>query len=157
MLLSEYPEEKRRKFVGMWAEFVDSAKEEDLVVIADVLSTKALAVSPAFGGCDGLYSLDELDLRPDLPRAWTQRGEPNKAKKKSDDTISYDTITRADRSKMWVIDAPQDNLVYISLDGDLDKVSLVQSNPSGVDIVSLSRKEAMLAASILREAARTNV
>ena len=58
---------------------------------------------------------------------------------------------------MWVIDAPQDNLVYISLDGDLDRVSLVQSNPSGVDIVSLSRQEAMLAASILREAARTNV
>ena len=157
MLLSEYPEEKRRKFVGMWAEFVDSAKEEDLVVIADVLSTKALAVSPAFGGCDGLYSLDELDLRPDLPRAWTPQGAPTNGKKKRDDTISYDTITRADRSKMWVIDAPQDNLVYISLDGDLDKVSLVQSNPSGIDIVSLSRQEAMLAASILREAARTNV
>ena len=103
MLLSEYPEEKRREFVGMWAEFVDSAKEEFLVVIADVLFTKALAVSPAFGGLDGLYSLDELDLRPDLPRAWTQRGEPNKAKKKSDDTISYDTITRADRSKMWAV------------------------------------------------------
>lgn len=157
MLLSEYPEEKRRKFVGMWAEFVDSAKEEDLVVIADVLSTKALAVSPAFGGCDGLYSLDELDLRPDLPRAWTPQGAPTNGKKKRDDTISYDTITRADRSKMWVIDTPQDNLIYISLDGDLDRVSLVQSNPSGVDIVSLSRKEAMLAASILREAARTNV
>ena len=157
MLLSEYPEEKRREFVGMWAEFVDSAKEEFLVVIADVLFTKALAVSPAFGGLDGLYSLDELDLRPDLPRAWTQQGEPNEAKEEIDDTISYDIITRADRSKMWVIDAPQDNLVYISLDGDLDRVSLVQSNPSGVDIVSLSRQEAMLAASILREAARTNV
>ena len=157
MLLSEYPEEKRREFVGMWAEFVDSAKEEDLVVVADIFSDRAVAVAPAFGGCDGLYSLNELALRPDLPRAWTQQGEPNKTKKESDDTISYDTITRADRSKMWVIDAPQVNLVHISLDGDLDKVSLVQSNPSGVDIVSLSRQEAMLAASILREAARTNV
>lgn len=157
MLLSEYPEEKRREFVGMWAEFVDSAREEVLVVIADVLFTKALAVSPAFGGYYGLYSLDELDIRPDLPRAWTQQGEPNEAKEESDDTISYDIITRADRSKMRVIDAPQVNLVYISLDGDLDRVSLVQSNPSGVDIVSLSRQEAMLAASILREAARTNV
>ena len=157
MILSYFPEEKRREFVGMWAEFVDSAKEEDLVVIVDIFSDRAVAVSPAFGGCDGLYSLDELDLRPDLPRAWTPKGAPTNGKKKSDDTISYDTITRADRSKMWVIDTPQDNLVYISLDGDLDKVSLVQSNPSGVDIVSLSRQEAMLAASILKEAARTNV
>lgn len=156
MLLSEYPEEKRREFVGMWAEFVDSAKEEDLVVIADVLSTKALAISPAFGGCDGLYSLDELDLRPDLPRAWTQRGEPTK-RKKSDDTISYNTITRVDRSRMWVIDSPKVNRVSISLDSELDKISLVQSNTGGVDIVYLSRQEAMLAASILREAARTNV
>lgn len=156
MLLSEYPEEKRRKFVGMWAEFVDSAKEEDLVVITDVLSTKALAVSPAFGGCDGLYSLDELALRPDLPRAWTSQGEPTK-RKKNDDTISYDTITRADRSRMWVIDSPKVNRVSISLDSELDKISLVQSNTGGVDIVYLSRQEAMLAASILREAARTNL
>lgn len=157
MLLSEYPEEKRRKFVGMWAEFVDSAKEENLVVIVDVLSDRAVAVSPAFSGCDGLYSLDELDLRPDLPRAWTPQGAPTNGKKKSDDTISYSTTTTADKRKMWVIDVPQANLVHISLDGDLDKVSLVQANIGGVDIVSLSRQEAMIAASILREAARTNV
>lgn len=157
MLLSEYPEEKRRKFVGMWAEFVDSAKEEDLVVIVDIFSDRAVAAAPAFGGCDGLYSLDELDLRPDLPRAWTPQGAPTNGKKKSDDTISYSTTTTANKGKMWVIDSPQDNLIYISLDGDLDKVYLAQSNPSGVDIVSLSRQEAMLAASILREAARTNV
>lgn len=155
MLLSYFPEEKRREFVGMWAEFVDSAKEEDLVVIVDIFSDRAVAVAPSFGGCDGLYSLDELDLRPDLPRAWTSQGEPTKRKKK-DDTISYSTTTTADKRKMWVIDAPQVNLTHISLDGDLDRVSLVQSNPSGVDIISLSRQEAMLAASILREAARTN-
>lgn len=157
MLLSEYPEEKRREFVGMWAEFVDSAKEEDLVVVVDILSDRAVAVSPAFGGCDGLYSLNELALRPDLPRAWTQRGGPTNKEKKRDDNISYSTTTTADKRKMWVIDAPQVNLVHISLDGDFDRVSLVQSNPSGVDIVSLSRQEAMIAASILREAARTNV
>lgn len=157
MLFSEVLREERRKFVGMWAECVDSAKGEDLVIITDVLMDKVRAISPAFGGCDGLYRVEELDLRPDLPRAWTPQGAPTNGKKKSDDTISYDTITRADRNKMWVIDTPQDNLVYISLDGDLDKVSLVQSNPGGVDIVSLSRQEAMLAASVLREAARTNV
>ena len=94
---------------------------------------------------------------PDLPRAWTQRGGPTNREKKSDDNISYSTTTTADKRKMWVIDAPQVNLVHISLDGDFDRVSLVQSNPSGVDIVSLSRQEAMIAASILREAARTNV
>ena len=157
MLLSEYPEEKRRKFVGMWAEFVDSAKEEDLVVITDVLSTKALAASPAFGGCDGLYSLDELALRPDLPRAWTSQGEPTSRKRRIDDTISYYTITNANKRKMWVIDGPTVSRVSISLDGELDKISLVQPNIKGVDIVSLSRQEAMLAASILREAARINL
>lgn len=157
MLFSEVLREERRKFVGMWAECVDSAKEEDLVIITDVLMDKVRAISPAFGGCDGLYRVEELALRPDLPRAWTFQGEPNKTKEESDDTISYSTTTTADKRKMWVIDAPQVNLVHISLDGDFDRVSLVQSNPSGVDIVSLSRQEAMVAASILREAARTNV
>lgn len=155
MLLSEYPEEKRREFVGMWAEFVDSAKEEDLVVIVDVFSDRAVAVAPAFGGCDGLYSLNELALRPDLPRAWTQRGNPIDVKPEK--VVSY-TTTNTDRKKTWLIDSPaKGSRTSISLNGEIDKIILVQSSIGDVDIVSLTRQEAMLAASVLRSAARTNL
>ena len=155
MLLSEVPLEEQRESIGMWAEYVGSAKDEDLVIIADVFMKRVLALSPSFGGCDGLYRTEELALRPDLPRAWTQQGNPIDVKPEK--VVSY-TTTNTDRKKTWLIDSPaKGNRTSISLNGELDKIILVQSSIGDVDIISLTRQEAMLAASVLRSAARTNL